>query len=79
MEMPKWLLEIDEIELAMKRGFSHSINNGRFYLSRKSDDARIWPHIDGFISCFIRQGTFVNHKKFRDFSLALDRRFGDPK
>jgi hypothetical protein len=46
-------------------------------LKRKSDGARIWPHIDGFISCFLRDGMFVKHRKFRDLDRALNRLFGD--
>jgi len=77
MTFPKWLLEEDEIELAQAHGFKYQVLDDRFYLKRQADDTRIWPHIDGYISCFIRQGTFVKHKKFLDLKRALERRFGD--
>jgi hypothetical protein len=77
MEFPHWTLTDEEITLSRKKDFDHKEVGDRFYLTRKSDHARIWPHIDGFMSAFIRGGTFVKRKKFVDLPRALDRRFGD--
>lgn len=78
MEHPMWILNEDNITLAAEKGFFYEESEDEhFLLKRKADDARIWPHIDGFISCFMRQGMYVKHKKFIELSRALDRRFGD--
>ena len=77
MILPQWTLEDNEVILASAKGFSYEVFNGRFFMKRSKDEARIWPHIDGFISCFLRQGSYVKHKKFIDFNRAIDRRFGD--
>lgn len=81
MEHPMWTLSDELITQAAEKGFayeeSEDSEDERFLLKRKADDARIWPHIDGFISCFMRQGMYVKHKKFMELSRALDRRFGD--
>ena len=78
-ELPCWTLDPEQIQLASAKGFDYTEvgDPARFRLSRKADDALIWPHIDGFISTFIRQGTFVRHKKYRDLDRVLARRFGD--
>lgn len=79
MEHPHWTLDPEEIELAKSKGFEY-IEIGdpaRFRLTRKRDEAYIWPHIDGFLSTFIRQSTFTGHKKYLDLTRVLDRRFGD--
>lgn len=77
IRLPQWLLSDKDITLAAEKGFSYEEHNGRFLLKRHADLARIWPHIDGFESTFIRQGQYVKHKKFLDLARALDRRFGD--
>lgn len=64
-------------DLAEKKGFTFEMR-AHWLLTRKSDGAIVWPHIDGYISAFLRDGMYVKHKKFRnDLKDALDRRFGD--
>ena len=77
LSFPQWILTDRQQEDAAKKGFTYAVNNRKFYLKRKSDEARIWPHIDGFISVFIRGGWYVKHKKFKDLDRALDRQFSD--
>ena len=60
---------------AEKAGYVFQMKT-RWFLSR-TDGATIWPHIDGYISCFLRGGQYVKHKKYLDFKRALERRFGD--
>lgn len=74
---PHWNLTDKDIKLAAVKGFMYDTKRHHFLLKRKLDDARVWPHIDGFISCFIRQGMYVKHQKFRELSTALDRHFND--
>lgn len=64
-------------QLALSKGFTISYIGDRWYFMRIADSARIWPHIDGYIHAFVRQGHFVRHKKFMDLATALDRRFAD--
>lgn len=63
-------------DLAEKKGFTFEMR-WRWLLTRKSDGAIIWPHIDGYISAFLRDGMYVKHKKYLDLGRALGRRFGD--
>lgn len=64
-------------DLAEKKGFVFEMR-GHWVLTRKADGATVWPHIDGYISAFIRDGMYVKHKKFRGkLEDALNRRFGD--
>lgn len=65
-------------DLAVKKGFTFELKS-HWVLTRSSDKAIVWPHIDGYISAFIRDGQYVKHRKFRNsFEEALDRKFGDP-
>lgn len=67
----------DQRDLAEKKGFVFEMKH-HWLLSRKSDGATVWPHIDGYISAFIREGTYVKHRKFRNsLEDALNRKFGD--
>lgn len=75
---PHWVLDPEEIKEAESLGFTYSEVGGRFRLNRHSDGAMIWPHIDAFISVFVRQGYFVKHKRFYDLQQAMRRKFGDP-
>jgi hypothetical protein len=74
---PHWDLTRAEVVLAHMQGFELDKDRYHFLLKRKADDARIWPHIDGFISCFLRQGMYVKHQKFKELTTALDRHFSD--
>lgn len=74
---PHWVLDPEEIKEAESLGFSYAERGGRFRLHRSSDGAMIWPHIDAFISVFVRQGHFVKHKRYYDLQKAMRRRFGD--
>jgi hypothetical protein len=76
-QLPHWQLSPEEIQEAKDCGFDHEDRDGKFYLQRASDQATIWPHIDGFISAFIRQGLYVKHKKYLDLTRAMTRKFGD--
>lgn len=60
---------------AEKHGYAF-VMKGHWVLSRASDKALIWPHIDGYISAFERQGMYVKHKKYLNFERALSRTFG---
>jgi hypothetical protein len=72
-----WELTKSMRDLADKKGFTFQIKY-RWVLTRKSDGATVWPHIDGYISAFLRDGMYVNQRKFRNsFKDALDRKFGD--
>jgi hypothetical protein len=72
-----WTLTKDMRDLAEKKGFTFEMR-ARWILTRKADGAIIWPHIDGYISAFLRDGMYVKHKKFRkSFEDALNRKFGD--
>jgi hypothetical protein len=80
MQHPHWRLTDREQEEAAKKGFDYEPSGHldcRFLLKRPKDAARIFPHIDGFISCFVRQGMYVKHKKYIDLNRALDRHFSD--
>jgi len=67
----------EQRDLAEKKGFVFEMKD-RWILFRKSDGATVWPHIDAYISAFLREGTYVKHRKFRNsFEDALDRKFGD--
>lgn len=61
---------------AEKAGFTFEMRY-HWLLTRKSDGAIIWPHIDAYISAFTRDGMYVKHKRFKDFEKALKRKFGD--
>jgi hypothetical protein len=75
---PQWRLTDRQVEEAEKKDFVyHRTAVGRFILKRDRDEARIWPHIDGFCSCFIRKGMYVQHKKYLELTRALDREFGE--
>lgn len=74
---PQWRLTDRQQEEAAKKDWVYNKCSYKFILRREADDARIWPHIDGFIHCFVRRGMYVQHKKFIDLSRALDRRFGE--
>jgi len=68
----------DQRDMAEKKGFVFEMHD-RWFLFRKLDGATVWPHMDGYISAFVREGTYVHHRKFRDtLENALDRKFGDP-
>lgn len=77
MEFPTWILSDEQRARAESLGYRHEIRYGNFMLTRPKDMHVIWPHIDGLISCFIRDGMYVKHKKFKDYDRALARRFGD--
>lgn len=74
---PHWVLDPEEIKEAKDLGFKYSEIDGRFRLQRDSDGAMIWPHVDAFISVFVRQGHFVKHKRYYDLQKAMKRKFGD--
>lgn len=76
-EMDYFTFTKSQRDLAEKKGFVFEIRD-RWILTRKADNAIVWPHIDGYISAFIRDGMYVKHKKFRkSLEDALNRRFGD--
>lgn len=68
----------EDRDLAEKKGFVFEMR-AHWLLTRKSDGAVIWPHVDGYISAFLREGTYAKHRKFRNsLESALKRKFGDP-
>lgn len=76
-EFDYFTLTEEQSEMALAKGFTVSYIGDRWYFMRIGDSSRIWPHIDGYIHAFVRQGHMVKHKKFLDLAKALDRRFGD--
>lgn len=78
MTHPQWRLTDRQIADAAKKDFDYfKTDEESWILKRTSDAARIWPHIDGFISCFIRKGMYVKLKKYIDLNSALYRQFSD--
>lgn len=76
--------EIDYFSLSPKQrdeaeelGFIFEMRR-HWLLTRKADGAIVWPHVDGYISAFVRDGIYVKHRKFRGKLVdALKRKFGD--
>lgn len=77
-EINYFSLTTKQRDIAEEKGFTFEMR-ANWLLTRKSDGAVIWPHIDGYISTFMRDGTYVKHRKFRNsLEEALNRKFGDP-
>lgn len=76
-EIDFFTLSEEQQALARTKGFQ-LLGRSHWILSRKSDGATVWPHVDGYISVFERDGLYVKHKKFRhSLEEALTRKFGD--
>lgn len=76
-EVHYFSLTKNQRDLAEEKGFTFEMRH-RWLLTRKSDGAIVWPHIDGYVSGFIRNGMYVKLKKFRgNLEEALNRKFGD--
>ena len=76
-EIDYFSLSKSQRDIAEKKGFVFEMRS-HWVLTRKADGAIVWPHIDGYISAFTRDGMYVKHKKFRRaLEDALNRRFGD--
>lgn len=76
-ETDYFALTKEQRDLAESKGFVFELRY-HWLLTRKSDGAVVWPHIDSYVSAFFREGTYVKHRKFRNsLEDALNRKFGD--